>query len=63
MKTVSEIITILGGGAEAARALGVTHQAVSNWMARGRIPSAYAQHIVIKTGGDDDPVTYEELLK
>jgi DNA-binding transcriptional regulator YdaS (Cro superfamily) len=63
MKTVTEIITILGGGAEAARALGVTHQAVSNWMARNRIPSAYAQYIVLNTSGNPDPVTYEELLK
>ena len=63
MKTVTEIVAILGGGAQAARALNTTPQAVSNWMARGNIPSAYAQKIVLKTSGDDDPVTYEELLK
>lgn len=39
MTTLRELIAMLGGGAETARAFGVTPQAVHNWLARGKLPA------------------------
>ncbi len=36
--TIRELIQALGGSASVARLLGVRISAVSNWIARGRIP-------------------------
>lgn len=40
LDTVDKIIEALGGTHKAAAALGVVPSAISNWKARGRIPSA-----------------------
>lgn len=40
VETVEQVVTALGGPAKAATAANVGPSAVSNWMARGRIPSS-----------------------
>lgn len=67
MMTPAEIVRILGGTGKTAAALGVTSPAVSNWLARGRVPSFYAPAIIAaakerrpESGVD---LTYEDLLE
>lgn len=59
---VRDVINQLGGGTEAAKKLETTPQAISNWITRGSIPSAYATAIVRKTSGDEVPIKYEDIL-
>lgn len=47
LETVDQIIEALGGTNKVAAALGVGPSAISNWKARGRIPSE--QYFVIKS--------------
>ena len=45
MKTPQEIVIKLGGTVQTAAALGVSPQAVSNWLRRGTIPLIHAHRI------------------
>jgi hypothetical protein len=53
---------MLGGGAETARAFGVTPQAVHNWLARGKLPAR--RHLqALKLAAGHGVIIDPEVLK
>ena len=48
---LSELIDYVGGQSQLARFLGVSKQAVSQWVSRGRISATAAIHVEALTGG------------
>ncbi|HHC0136932.1 TPA: transcriptional regulator, partial [Klebsiella pneumoniae] len=50
-KKLSELIDYVGGQSQLARFLGVSKQAVNQWVSRGRISATAAIHVEALTGG------------
>ena len=48
---ISDVVAWFGGQSETARAVGVSSQAVFNWLERGKIPPARAIQIERLTAG------------
>ena len=59
MKTASEIFALCGGIRAVATGCGVTPQAVSNWKARGVIPTWHLPKLRALSDGE---VTFEDLV-
>ena len=62
MKTPQEIVVLLGGNKAAASALGVSAQAVSNWLRRGAIPYAHAKEIIQAGEERGIKISYSDLI-
>jgi hypothetical protein len=61
LTTVEAVIERLGGPAHAAELAGVTPAAVSNWKARGRIPTEHYMRFsraLAEAGADADPAIF-----
>lgn len=63
MKTVEELITLMGGRVNTAQALNVTPQAVTNWAARGSIPLAHARAIIAAAENNGHLLTYQDIME
>tara|TARA_R110002074_G_scaffold126280_1_gene264219 strand:- start:86 stop:277 length:192 start_codon:yes stop_codon:yes gene_type:complete len=63
MKTVEELITLMGGRVNTAQALNVTPQAVTNWAARGSIPLAHARAIIAAAETNGHLLTYQDIME
>mgnify|MGYP003625108117 FL=1 len=64
MKTPQEIIDLVGGSqSAAAKALGVTPQAVNNWLARGSVPLAHTAKIIAIARSKGVKMNYKDLLE
>ncbi len=62
MKTPQEIVVLLGGNKAAASALGVSSQAVSNWLRRGAIPYSHAKEIIQAGEERGIKISYSDLI-
>tara|TARA_R110000772_G_scaffold151351_1_gene262094 strand:- start:50 stop:241 length:192 start_codon:yes stop_codon:yes gene_type:complete len=62
MKTPQEIVVLLGGNKAAASALGVSAQAVSNWLRRGAIPYSHAKEIIQAGEERGIKISYSDLI-
>jgi len=62
MKTPQEIVGLLGGTKLAASALGVSSQAVSNWLRRGAIPYSHAKEIIQAGEERGIKINYSDLI-
>ena len=67
MKTISELIDMMGGPTKAAQALDVSPQVITNWKARGSIPGIgtlpYARAILQATEANGHLLTYEDIIE
>jgi hypothetical protein len=63
MKTPENIVSLFGGTAATARALGVSPQAVSNWLRRGSIPYSHAKAVVEAGAERGITISYSDLIK
>ena len=63
MKPPDEIVRLIGGNSKTARALGVTPQAVSNWVRRGGVPLVYATAIIAAVRANGGEINYSDLLE
>tara|TARA_R110000824_G_C14930209_1_gene648640 strand:- start:389 stop:580 length:192 start_codon:yes stop_codon:yes gene_type:complete len=63
MKNAKEIISSLGGTMKAAAALGVSPQAVSNWIRRGTVPLSHAADIIVVARDLGVEITYQDLME
>jgi DNA-binding transcriptional regulator YdaS (Cro superfamily) len=63
MKTPKEVVTKLGGTVQTAAALGVSPQAVSNWLRRGTIPLIHAHRIVSVARDNQADISYQDLME
>jgi len=63
MKTVKEIVVKLGGTVQTASALGVSPQAVSNWLHRGAVPLIHTTRIVSVARERGVEITYQDLME
>ena len=62
MKTPQEIVVLLGVNKAAASALGVSPQAVSNWLRRGAIPPSQVAKVVAAAKALKIQISYTDLL-
>jgi len=62
MKTPQEIVVLLGGNKAAASALGVSPQAISNWLRRGAIPYSHAKEIIQAGEERGIKISYSDLI-
>ena len=62
MKTPQEIVGLLGGNKAAASALGVSPQAVSNWLRRGAIPPSQVAGVMAAAKALKIQISYADLL-
>lgn len=62
MKTPSELISLMGGPTKTAKALCVTPQAVTNWVARGSIPLTYTTAIIAAASTEGHVLTYKDIM-
>jgi DNA-binding transcriptional regulator YdaS (Cro superfamily) len=63
MKTPQEVVIKLGGTVQTAAALGVSPQAVSNWLRRGTIPLIHAHRIVSVARDRQADISYQDLME
>ena len=62
MFNAQKLIEIFDGPAKAARAIGVTPQAVTNWRARGSVPIKHAPVIIQAAKALGHQVALEEFF-
>jgi DNA-binding transcriptional regulator YdaS (Cro superfamily) len=63
MKTPKDIVSALGGTSKTAALLGLSPQAVSNWLARGNVPLAHTARIVSAARDKGVKISYQDLLE
>mgnify|MGYP003150484075 FL=1 len=63
MKAPQDIVSMFGGTTQTAAVLGVTPQAVSNWLRRGGVPTAYATKLIKAAGERGDALNYSDLIE
>jgi DNA-binding transcriptional regulator YdaS (Cro superfamily) len=63
MKTPRHIVTVLGGTSKTAALLGISPQAVSNWLARGNVPLAHTATIIAIARDKGVKISYQDLLE
>ena len=63
MKAPQDIVSMLGGTTQTAAVLGVTPQAVSNWLRRGGVPAAYATKLIKAAGEKGVALNYSDLIE
>jgi ABC-type Fe3+-hydroxamate transport system substrate-binding protein len=63
MKAAKDIVSMLGGTTQTAAVLGVTPQAVSNWLRRGGVPAAYATKLIKAAGEKGVALNYSDLIE
>jgi len=54
---------MFGGTTQTAAVLGVTPQAVSNWLRRGGVPTAYATKLIKAAGERGVALNYSDLIE
>ena len=54
---------MFGGTTQTAAVLGVTPQAVSNWLRRGGVPAAYATKLIKAAGEKGVALNYSDLIE
>jgi len=62
MKTPQEIVGLFGGTTKTSEALGVSSQAVSNWLRRGAIPYSHAKEIIQAGEERGIKIRYSDLI-
>jgi len=63
MKTPKDIVSALGGTSKTAALLGISPQAVSNWLARGNVPFAHTATIIAVARDMGVKISYQDLLE
>ena len=63
MKTPEDIVSVLGGTSKTAALLGISPQAVSNWLARGNVPLAHTAKIIAVARDKGVKISYRDLLE
>ncbi len=62
MKTPHEIVGLFGGTTKTSEALGVSSQAVSNWLRRGAIPPSQVAGVMAAAKALKIKISYADLL-
>jgi|TARA_R110000744_G_scaffold25802_1_gene63815 hypothetical protein len=63
MKTPTEIVGITGGTSKTAQAVGITPQAVSNWLRRNHVPACYATQLIKAAAARGVSIGYADLIE
>ena len=63
MRTPQDIVSVLGGTSKTAALLGVSPQAVSNWLARGNVPLAHTATIIAVARDKGVKISYQDLME
>lgn len=61
INSIDELIEAFGGASDLGRQLGITQEAVSNWKARGEIPSGWHLRLAVDAaamGWQVDPIVW-----
>jgi DNA-binding transcriptional regulator YdaS (Cro superfamily) len=63
MKTPKDIVSVLGGTSKTAALLGISPQAVSNWLTRGNVPLVHTAKIISVARDKGVKISYQDLLE